>query len=189
MIHPYGLSGTDYTIKAAPTEAAEEIRTNILAVKSDDAEKARTRREAHLPSGTDSLDSIIHSTSLGGPDVADMIVRDKRMLLRATTELLRNLIDNRSKIRDENITRLEYKISQCGSYLLNVKPWPPYSNSLVEARRANLGHAINRLESEKNQETARCWSDQARLYQELMKTLGDYRAASRRAQLLSGAYR
>ena len=181
--------GTNYTTPPAPTQPAEKLATDGLSLKYGVHQKEVATPERHPPTSEASLDSIVQNVPGPGQDVADIIVQDKRRFLRATTELLKNLIDERSKIREDNIARLDYKILQCGSYLLNVDPWPPYSNPLVEGRRANLGHAINSLESEKNHETARCWSDQARLYQELQQTLGEYQAVIRRSRLLSGTYR
>ncbi len=102
-------------------------------------------------------------------------------------QLLRYLIDNRSQIRDDNMTNLNNRVLQCESYVVNLEDiWPAFGHPMVEAKKANLSHAVNGLESEKNQEMTRCWSDQARLYQELLTTIGEYRAAMRRSQLLSG---
>ena len=113
-------------------------------------------------------------------------MRDKLELLGATAKLLEQLIENRSQIREENIAGIDYKITECRSYLVNLDKWPEISDPLVESKRANLGHATHKLAQEKNNEITRCWSDQARLYQELLKTLGEYRSLQRRAQLLSG---
>jgi hypothetical protein len=182
----YNLLDTSYAIPAAPIQAAEEIAGAILSFKYGERAPAR---EDHLSENMGNLDSIVQKTSDWSQDVTDRIVEDKRRFFGATAELLRHLIDERSKIKEANIARLDYKILQCGSYLLNIESWPPLSNPLAEAKRSNLGHAINRMESEKNNEIARGWSDQARLYQELQKVLGDYQAVMRRSQLLSGSYR
>jgi len=56
----------------------------------------------------------------------------------------------------------------------------------VEAKRANLSNAINRMESEKSQEVVRCWSDQVRLYSELLTILGETQSAERRSKILNG---
>jgi len=136
----------------------------------------------------DSLDSVIEDSQPPGQDIAGVMSQDKLLILRSTMQLLRGLIDNRSQIKQDNVAGLDNKILQCGNYLLDLDVWPAFSNGMVEGKRANLGNAINRLESEKNNEMSRCWSDQSRLYQELLSTFSEYRAAVRRSQLLSGEY-
>ncbi len=133
----------------------------------------------------ESLESIIDTPEPESNDIVDVMMQDKLLILRSTTQLLRGLIDNRSQIKQDNIKGLDYKILQCGNYLLDLEMFPFFTNSMVEAKRANLGNAINSLESEKNGEITRCWSDQSRLYQELLTTLAEYRTAIRRSQLLS----
>ena len=184
---PYQLR-TNPTMPQAPMTADEEIIHAIRSLKYHPPKQEIVTQTSHPPAPTTSLDAIVHKAAAPSQDVAERVMQDKRTFLRATTKLLKNLLDDRTRIKEENIARLDYKISECGSYLLNVEPWPPYSNPMVEARRANLGNAINRLESEKNHEVARCWSDQSRLYQELQQTLGEYQAVVRRSELVSAAY-
>jgi len=81
---------------------------------------------------------------------------------------------------------IDYKIVQCESYLLNIRDFWPYINRGVETKRANLGHLISRLESEKLQETVRWWGDQVKVEAELLKTIGEYQGAKRRYRFLSG---
>ena len=149
--------------------------------------KAQLTKQPSTPFEQESLDSVIENTQPQGQDIADVMIQDKLLMLRSTMQLLRYLIDNRSQIRDDNMTNLNNRVLQCESYVVNLEDiWPAFGHSMVEAKKANLSHAVNGLESEKNQEMTRCWSDQARLYQELLTTIGEYRAAMRRSQLLSG---
>jgi len=148
--------------------------------------KASLAHQPHPPFEQESLDSIIENSQAPGQDIADVMMNDKLFMLRSTMRLLKQLIDNRSQIQKDNVASLDYKILQCGNYLLDLDVWPVFSNGMVEAKRGNLSHAINRLESEKNGEMTRCWSDQTRLYQELLKTIGEYRGAIRKTQLLTG---
>jgi len=151
-------------------------------------DKAPLSKQPSTPFEQESLDSVIENTHAPGQDIADVMIQDKLLMLRSTMQLLRYLIDNRSQIRDDNMTNLNNRVLQCESYVVNLEDiWPAFGHPMVEAKKANLSHAVNGLESEKNQEMTRCWSDQARLYQELLTTIGEYRAAMRRSQLLSGA--
>ena len=119
-------------------------------------------------------------------DITDLLTGDKLHFLEASARLIQQQINSRTKIKDENIYRLDYKILECGNYLVGMDFIPPFVNPMVEAKRANLSHTINRMESEKNQEVARCWSDQVRLYSELLKILGDIQTAERRSKILTG---
>ena len=107
-------------------------------------------------------------------------------MTKANISQLRQLIDDRTNIRDNNIYSIDYKIMQCRNYLLEMETWPIFSNSMVEAKRANLGHTITKLESERGMEVSKCWNDKVRLYQELLKTLGDYKSQMRKTSLLTG---
>ena len=150
--------------------------------------KAPPTKQLYPPFEQRSLDSVIENTQPQGQDIADVMIQDKLLMLRSTMQLLRYLIDNRSQIRDDNMTNLNNRVLQCESYVVNLEDiFPAFGHPMVEAKKANLSHAVNGLESEKNQEMTRCWSDQTRLYQELLTTIGEYRAAMRRSQLLSGA--
>jgi len=150
--------------------------------------EAPLTKQPSTPFEQESLDSVIENTQPHGQDIADVMIQDKLLMLRSTMQLLRYLIDNRSQIRDDNMTNLNNRVLQCESYVVNLEDiFPAFGHPMVEAKKANLSHAVNGLESEKNQEMTRCWSDQARLYQELLTTIGEYRAAMRRSQLLSGA--
>jgi hypothetical protein len=187
MTDPYYAQYSDNPIISA-TPQKEPTNTYVHSYGYDNLGKTPFTSKPYLPVSKDSLDSIIQDTQTHGQNIAELVTHDKLTMLRATAQLLRDLIDNRSQIKKDNIASLDYKILQCGNYLLDLDVWPAFSNGMVEAKRANLGHAINRLESEKNGEITRCWSDQARLYQELLRTLAEYRAAMRRSQLLSGVY-
>ena len=133
----------------------------------------------------DKLESFIPNAQFQYQDIAGSIMRDKLLLQGANVELIKQLINKRTKIKQDNIMNIDFGIQQCRTYLRELEDWPVFSNSLVESKRSNLGHTIGRMESEKRQENSRCWNDQVRLYQELLKTMGEYRAAHRRNSLLS----
>ncbi|MBC8402183.1 MAG: hypothetical protein H8E14_11905 [Candidatus Marinimicrobia bacterium] len=128
----------------------------------------------------------IPSTNNSTTDITDLLTGDKLRFLEASARLFQQQITSRTRIKDENIYRLDHKILECSSYLTEMDFIPPFVNPMVEAKRANLSHTINRMESEKNQEVARCWSDQVRLYSELLKILGDIQTVERRSKILTG---
>jgi len=185
--HYYPLHEND-TKPSGFSQLSQNIGNYVFPVNDIYVHKASLTKQLYPPFEQHSLDSIIENTPPLGQDIADVMVQDKLLMLRSTMQLLRYLIDNRSQIRDDNMTNLNNRVLQCESYVVNLEDiFPAFGHPMVEAKKANLSHAVNGLESEKNQEMTRCWSDQARLYQELLTTIGEYRAAMRRSQLLSGA--
>ena len=186
MTDPYYPQKTNYAIKPAPSKNLQQILSYIQISPHDNLGQAPFQRQPHLAISKSSIDTILQNTQTRGQDIVDIMTQDKLIVLRATAELLKQLIDSRSQIREDNVASLDTKVLQCENYILDLDVFPAFSNSMVEAKRGNLGHSIAKLESEKNGEIAKCWSDQAGLYQELLTTLAEYRAAIRRSQLLSG---
>ena len=92
MPDPHYPLGTNYAIPSAPTQPAEEIATAILSFKYGVRAKEVVTQEGHPPASKSSLDSIVQNASGWSQDVAELVVRDKRRFLGATTELLRGLI-------------------------------------------------------------------------------------------------
>jgi len=185
--HYYQLYEKD-TNPSCLSQLSQNIGNYVFPFNDVYVHEAPLTEQPHLSFEQQSLDSVIENTQPQGHDIADVMIQDKLLMLRSTMQLLRYLIDNRSQIRDDNMTNLNNRVLQCESYVVNLEDiFPAFGHPMVEAKKANLSHAVNGLESEKNQEMTRCWSDQARLYQELLTTIGEYRAAMRRSQLLSGA--
>jgi len=185
--HYYPLHEND-TKPSCLSQLSQNIGNYVFPVNDVYVHEGPLTMQPSIPFEPESLDSVIENTHAPGQDIADVMIQDKLMILRSSMQLLRYLIDNRSQIRDDNMTNLNNRVLQCESYVVNLEDiFPAFGHPMVEAKKANLSHAVNGLESEKNQEMTRCWSDQARLYQELLTTIGEYRAAMRRSQLLSGA--
>ena len=144
-------------------------------------------RETIPPSHIESLDLLVIDHKAKNSDISDIITDDKLKLLGATSRLLKSQILKRSKIRDDNLYHLDYKIIQCETYMIRLEGlWPGFSNPMAETKKANLGQSVTRLESEKSAEVVKCWNDQVRIYSELMSTLGEYQKLIRRTQLLNG---
>jgi hypothetical protein len=185
--HYYPLHEKD-TNPSCLSQLSQNIGNYVFPFNDVYLHKVPLTKQPYSPFEQQSLDSVIENTQPQGHDIADVMIQDKLLMLRSTMQLLRYLIDDRSRIRDDNMTNLNNRVLQCESYVVNLEDiWPAFGHPMVEAKKANLSHAVNGLESEKNQEMTRCWSDQAPLYQELLTTIGEYRAAMRRSQLLSGA--
>ncbi len=132
---------------------------------------------------TPSIDSILQKDT-SSFDIVGTFLNDKLYMFRSNIKLLKKLVENRSHIRDDHLVHLDYKIHECRNYLINLDAWPAFGNQMVESKRAGLGQAITHLETEKNIEKSRCWSDQSRLYQELQNVFTDYQALQRKNKLI-----
>lgn len=126
--------------------------------------------------------------SSSGSDIADVITNDKLKFLGTTASHLKSQIEQRSKIRDEQIKDLDSMISECDIGVMNLESWPMFSNQMVEKKRADFKTSIQKLELEKKKEILNCWKDQSSLYKELLETLGEYKNVQRRSKMLSGGY-
>jgi hypothetical protein len=140
----------------------------------------------YWPAGSDSLEAMVHDTKTYGLDVTDLIMKDKVNLLGTTARLLRNHIDARTNLMNDNLKDIDDKIVKCDCYLLQIEAFPYFVNKMIEAKRTNLSNEITRLESERRGEIVTAWSDKIRLYSELIEALGEYQSHVRRSQLISG---
>jgi len=132
---------------------------------------------------TSSIESILQKEDTG-IDIVGTFLNDKLYMFRSNIKLLKKLVENRSHIRDDHLTHLDYKIHECRNYLINLDAWPAFGNQMVESKRAGLGQAITRLETEKSIEKSRCWNDQSRLYQELQNVFTEYHTLQRKNKLI-----
>jgi hypothetical protein len=164
----------------------EPVRHYEIPTNSDDYTNLAGSEKSMDGLNPNKLESFIQNTQPKYQNIAESIMSDKLLLQSANIELLKQLINKRTKIKQDNIMNIDHRIQQCRIYLVELEDWSVFSNSLVESKRSNLGSSISRMESEKCQESSRCWNDQVRLYQELLKTMGEYRAVHRRNSLLSG---
>jgi len=151
-----------------------------------DIQKPGSNYLSITPPNRYSIDSILPSKPDHKNDIVNTFVNDKLSMNKANISLLRQLVNDRTKIREDNIYSIEYKIMQCRNYIIALETWPTLSNSMVEGKRANLGQTITKLESERGMEFSRCWNDQVRLYQEILKAVGEYKSSVRKTKLLSG---
>jgi len=141
----------------------------------------------YFPSLDYSISETAKNTSRGS-GIADVITNDKLKFLGATATHIKSQIDQRSKIRDDQMADLDSKIIECDVGIMNLESWPMFSNQMIEKRRADLQNVIQRLEMEKRQEITKCWKDQSPLYKELLETLGEHKNVKRRTKMLSGGF-
>ena len=138
MTDPYTLPDTNYAIKPAASKDLQQILSYIHLSPHDNLGQAPFQRQAHLAISKSSIDTILQNTQTRGQDIVDIMTQDKLIVLRATAELLKQLIDSRSQIREDNVASLDTKVLQCENYILDLDVFPAFSNSMVEAKRSGL---------------------------------------------------
>jgi hypothetical protein len=187
MTDPYYPPEVYYKDNKAATAVPGNIQQYPTASKYSTQENPLAMNNPFLPANTETLETMINDTREYGLDISDLVMKDKLKLIGTTASMLKRQIDERSKIRDDNLLSMDYRIMQCESYLDNLdQAWQFLENPMVESKRDNLYHEISNLQNNKLQEAVKCWSDQVRLYSELLTTLGEYQAAIRRFKLLEG---
>ncbi len=149
MIDNYYPLNKNDTNPSSLSQLSQNIGNYVFPVNDAYVHEAPLTKQPSTPFEQESLDSVIDSSQPPGQDIADVMIQDKLLMLRSTMQLLRYLIDNRSQIRDDNMTNLNNRVLQCESYVVNLEDiWPAFGHPMVEAKKANLSHAVNGLESE-----------------------------------------
>ncbi len=118
-------------------------------------------------------------------NLADDIVRDKVEMLGASLEQMLGLIAEREKVRQHNLKSIESELSKIQAALF-IYQCIVYPISPDHKRKSNLERALSDLENLRRQEEIGCWQDTLKLWPELLKIAGYYRAAVRKSRLIIG---
>lgn len=118
-------------------------------------------------------------------DPARAILGEKTDLGRMSVGSLVYQIQQRERIRDENLTRILYQEVEIESQLMRLSAMhPAYLNGSVERLQTGLSTELPRLEQQKRMEETECWRDVARLKEKLVEALSLYRDTARRYEMV-----
>ncbi len=117
MTDPCYPQKTNYAIKPAAANDLQQILSYIHLSPHDNLGQAPFQRQPHLAISKSSIDTILQNTQTRGQDIVHIMTQDKLIVLRATAELLKQLIDSRSQITDDNVASLDTKVLQCENYI------------------------------------------------------------------------
>lgn len=147
--------------------------------KQDSLMQRQMLMEPDLKFGNDNSSHLDDSLTEG-------ILPDKSKSLKALVEIINEEIDERLKIKDGILSRMEDDIVRCDNYLLEVKSIGIPYYFIASRRRTSIEHEIFALEREKRMEETACWRDLVFLKKDLFAALKEYWAAVNREKLLSG---
>jgi hypothetical protein len=118
-------------------------------------------------------------------DPARAILGEKTDLGRMSVGALVYQIEQRERIKEENLARILYQEVEIGSQLLRLSAMhPEYLNGGVENLQSKLSTELPRLEQQKRAEEIECWRDLTRLKEKLVEALAMYRDVARRYEMV-----
>lgn len=176
-IQRYGngiVSGNSYRTFESVVPSYVELRgeDNNIAKASSPFDYFQSLRGlmAELPNGAEPLSDVL---------------RERLALKKFTLGQIMALIQGRRKIMYRHIKEIDRGVCNCISHIYELEFWLPQDR----ARRQNtLERTIAGLEKEKRAERVACWRDLARLHQDVLEAIGEYRSAKRRARLFAPPY-
>ena len=116
-------------------------------------------------------------------NLADDIILDKVRMLKASLEQMLGLIAEREKVRQNNLRSIESELFKVQAELF-IYQCIVYPISPDHKRKSNLERALSDLEKSRRQEEIGCWQDTLKLWPELLKIAGYYRAAVRKSHMI-----
>ncbi len=123
----------------------------------------------------------------GSGDPLDLFLGRKREFLVKSVEEILSLIDNREKLKYENLRRIDYDSCKVRTSILQISSWEVGADPQLEKVRMGLeGEALG-LEREKRAEEVACWRDTTRLKEGLREVVERLWQDRRREDLLSGS--
>lgn len=134
------------------------------------------------------LTSDITGSGSRGSDTIDDLLASKLEGLHQNIQHIRYQLDNREKLKKQNIYDIDKEMMKSKTELFECENWMPGSNSLIERRRTDLEKQLQQMQKEKRLEQVASWRDQQRLLKDLRDIVDDYRNAFRRKSLVSGSY-
>lgn len=135
------------------------------------------------------LENIVSShTDKPEKDFIKRILSDKSRTLKSTVKALLAEIDLRKRVSNDVVSRMDYDICKCCTYLQEIKFFTQRSyvpDTSFTSRRTQLEDRIFSIENEKRREEVFCWRDLMFLRKYLMGALKDYWLASGTEELMS----
>lgn len=116
--------------------------------------------------------------------LADDIILGKVRMLKASLEQMLGLIAEREKVRQNNLRSIESELSKVQAALF-IYQCIVYPISPDHKRKSNLERALSDLENRRRQEEIGCWQDTLKLWPELLKIAGEYKATKRKVALIT----
>ena len=126
-------------------------------------------------------------------DLIDTLFTDKLNTTKFSTLQLISQMRERQNIKKRNLENIDYRMDHFKSQLAQVEDLCLY-NEIFDLNnkkmKINLEEKISGLDKEKRAEDVSCWRDLTQLRKELIDSIGEYKTASRKRELIAypGAY-
>jgi len=146
-------------------------------------EELRTEQDRGLLAPLDS--SILDRPGSGDP--LDLFLGRKREFLVKSVEEILSLIDDREKLKYENLRRIDYDTCKVRTGILQISSWEVGADPQLEKVRMGLEGEVLGLEREKRAEEVACWRDTTRLKEGLREVVERLWQVKGRDDLLYGS--
>ena len=118
-------------------------------------------------------------------DPARAILGEKTDLGRIGVGALVYQINQRERIKDENLTRILYQEVAIDSELMRLaRVHPDYLGGSIDRQQSSLSSELTRLEQQRRMEVVECWRDVSKLKERLVEALSLYRDSARRYEMV-----
>lgn len=123
-----------------------------------------------------------------GSDLIDVLFTDKVNATKFSILHLISQMRERQNIKKRNLKRIEYDIDKFNTHLAQIEDLCLYNEILeLDNRKTKISLAQKTagLKKDKRAEETSCWRDLTQLRKELMDLIKEYRAASRKKELIA----
>ena len=131
---------------------------------------------------------VLSNTDKPDKDFIKRILSDKSRTIKNTVKALLAEIDLRKIVSNDVVSKMDYDICKCHTYLDEIKFITQRSyvpDTSFTSRRTQLENMVFSLENEKRREEVFCWRDLMFLRKYLMGALKDYWLATGTEELMS----
>ena len=116
-------------------------------------------------------------------DPLDQLMGQKRELLRSKIEMILSGIEERKKIREENLLKIDKDSCDCTNMIFQM---PPYRKYGFDRERLTIEKMKKDLEKQKRMEEVNYFRDLASLQKDLKDTIIEYLSEQNKQSLITG---
>ena len=121
------------------------------------------------------------------PDPLAEFMAVKKRFLASSIEDVLGLIDERRKLKEDNLYHIDYDTCRSITRLYHLDHWQTGLSSSVDKIRTTIHSELVAFEREKRMEEVAAWRDMTRLRGELREIIGEYVMEKRKDGLFGGA--
>jgi len=142
-------------------------------------------KSSYLPANqmpTSGLESTL--SAIDGKDFTDILAGEKSHFAQEAANTLGELIQDRRKIKELNIERIDYDSCHAITLIYSMNQWSPEQD--FDRRRQGLDMTLFGLERERRMEEVNYWRDCSLIKEKFTQATADYAAAKRKEEMMWG---